>query len=195
MFFLKKAALLLPAVALAGLGALDALNRDSEPTIVYIVRHAEKKSGDQLSQAERNDDRKVDLLPQGYARAEVLAWMLRDVEFDAVYSTDYKRTRMTVKPAADGAKLRVRTLDSEPRRTASTLGASDQAGKRLLICGHSDTIQELLEQIGVEIPEKILKGYDDLFVVVLGRDEAGEVANATLQRLHYPGRRCTQTQP
>ncbi len=84
MFFLKKAALLLPAVALASLAALDAQNRDGEPTIVYIVRHAEKKSGDQLSQAARNDDRKVDLLPQGYARAEVLAWMLRDVHFDAI---------------------------------------------------------------------------------------------------------------
>jgi broad specificity phosphatase PhoE len=189
VLYLKQAALLLAAVALAGLGALDALNRDGEPTIVYIVRHAEKKSGDQLSQAERKDDRKVDLLPEGYARAEVLAWMLRDVDLDAVYSTDFKRTRMTVKPAAEGAKLSVRTLESNPARAASMLRTNAQAGKTLLICGHSNTIPALLEQIGVEIPEKILSGYDDLFVVVLGRDEAGEVSNAMLQRLHYPGTR------
>lgn len=189
MVFAKRSALLLLAAALCGAGAARLSERIGEPTIVYIVRHAEKKSGEQLSEQERKDDRLVDLLPEGYARAEVLAWMLRDVEFDAVYSTDYKRTRMTIKPLADRQSLDMRILDPRMRRAGSTIRSKDQAGKTLLMCGHSNTIPSLLKELGVEIPEKILKGYDDLFVVVLGREGDGGVGSVTLQRVHYPGRR------
>lgn len=189
MVFAKRSALLLIAAALCGAGAARLSERTGEPTIVYIVRHAEKKSGEQLSEQERKDDRLVDLLPEGYARAEVLAWMLRDVEFDAVYSTDYKRTRMTIKPAAGRQSLDVRILDPKMRRAVGEIRSKAQAGKTLLICGHSNTIPPLLKELGVEIPEKILKGYDDLFMVVLGREGDGVVASVTLQRIHYPGRR------
>ncbi len=186
---MKRSAFLLLAVAVCGSGAARLSERAGEPTIVYIVRHAEKKSGEQLSEKERKDDRQVDLLPEGYARADVLAWMLRDVKFDAVYSTDYKRTRMTVKPVADRQSLDVQTLDPQMRRAVSTIRSKDQTGKTLLMCGHSNTIPPLLKELGVEISEKILKGYDDFFVVVHRRDGDGAVGSVTLQHIHYPGRR------
>ncbi len=187
--YMNRSALLLLAIAGCGIGACRSSERAGEPTIVYIVRHAEKKSGEQLSENERKDDRQVDLLPEGYARADVLAWMLRDVEFDAVYSTDYKRTRMTIKPVADAQSLSVQTLDPKMHRTVGSIRSKDQAGKTLLMCGHSNTIPPLLKELGVEIPEKILKGYDDLFVVVVGRERDGAVGSVTLHRVHYPGRR------
>ena len=69
MRHMKRSALLLLAAAFFGTGAARLSERTGEPTIVYIVRHAEKKSGEQLSDQERKDDRLVDLLPGGYVRA------------------------------------------------------------------------------------------------------------------------------
>lgn len=181
----KVRAILLFAVVLVGLGAMQPAERAGAPTVVYIVRHAEKLESDRpLTNAE---DKKVDLLQEGHVRAEVLAWMLQDVKLDAIYSTNYKRTLETVGPVAKQKKLMVDTTVSESGTLLQHLLAREQAGKTLLVCNHSNGVPKLLRELGVYRDNGHLKRFDNLFIVVIGRDAAGGVTHKSLQRLHYPG--------
>ena len=152
-------------------------DRSTKPTVVYIVRHAEKTS----------EDPNADLSAEGKKRAEVLRWMLRDIALDAVYSTDAPRTFHTVEPIAKEKGLAVESYVPRPEKLAKTI-RHEHRGQTLLVSGHSNTIPELLKSLGVPIEDKILPGYDDLFIVTLD-GSAADAKGATLQRLHYPGRR------
>ena len=165
-------------LAVCGPGfAQDTGKRDVKPTVVYIVRHAEKTS----------EDPDADLSAIGKTRVEVLSWMLRDIAIDTVYSTDVPRTFHTVEPIAKEKALSVESYVPKPGRLAETIRHKHR-GQTLLVSGHSNTIPELLKSLGVPIEDKILPGYDDLFIVTLD-GSAANAKGATLQRLHYPGRR------
>ena len=145
------------------------------PTILYVVRHAEKV----------DESPAADLNEAGRARAELLAWMLRDVSLDAVLSTDVPRTRSTVTPVAQAHKLEVASYSPAPGRLRGSL-LGEYRGKCVLVGGHSNTIPQLLGELGTPIEEKILPGYDDLFLVVI---PPGEGSEPVMHRLHYPAHR------
>lgn len=173
-----------PRIVLTGLllavGVLGAsrFEPDSpQPTVVYIVRHAEKI----------DDSADADLSAAGRDRAKVLKWMLHDVPFDAVYSTKVPRTTSTVTPIASSRGMEVSPYAPGPGELAPII-KNRYRGKTLLVCGHSDTIPPLLQELGVGIEEDLLKGFDNLFIVVIGRDAAEAVTHTSLQRLRYPGR-------
>lgn len=148
----------------------------SNVTIVYIVRHAEK--------VDENSDA---LSPPGKARAKTLQWMLREVSFDTIYSTNTKRTKNTVKPIAASCGVKITSYNPRPGSLAKTI-KQKSFGKTVLVSGHSNTIPQLLGELGVKINEKILAGYDDLFIVFIVKDSQGEIVSTSLQRLHYPGK-------
>jgi broad specificity phosphatase PhoE len=140
-------------------------------TTIYLVRHAEK--------AGTVADRDPPLSETGRQRAAILAKMLRSAKLEAAYATDFDRTKQTVEPAAQGAGLTVTTYASE-RELAEKLKAGT-AGKSVLVAGHSNTVPAMLEALGVA--EKVTLGerdYDNLFIVVIGRD-----GGVSFQRLHY----------
>jgi len=161
------------ASLLATVAAQSSSNAIDKPTTLFIVRHTEKVA----------KTRDAALSQAGRERARTLAWILRDVRFDAVYSTDFARTRDTVAAIA-------RTNDVELSLYSAGSGESlkelqtGHAGHTVLVCGHSDTVPSLLAALGAPINDKILPGYDDLFIVTLNPRRG-----ASLQRLHYPRRR------
>lgn len=174
-----------PKILFAGLllaGGVLGANRfepnSVQPTVVYIVRHAEKigESAD------------ADLSSAGRERAKVLEWMLHDVPLDAIYSTDVPRTTSTVAPIAHAKGLSVSLYKRSTGELAPII-RRQYRGKTLLICGHSDTIPSLLQELGVSIEEKVLEGFDNLFILGLTIDRSDGTTSASLQRLHYPGRR------
>ncbi len=170
---------LLPAclVAVAMASLQDGREPTARPTVVYVVRHAEKTG-------ETSD---ADLSEAGRARAEVLKWMLRDIPFDAVYSTDVPRTRHTVEPVAGANGLTVEFYKPVPGKLAETIRRK-HGGKTLLVVGHSNTVPHLLHSLGAAIQEKELDGYDNLFIVTLDGSKT-DTRSASLQRLHYHGKR------
>ncbi len=150
--------------------------RTEAPTTIYLVRHAEKQ----------DEDRDADLSDAGRERAHVLAWMLRDVPISAVYATEYKRTRHTVDAVATARTLSIETYaPNAPDLQAMLL--KRHAGQTILVCGHSNTVPDMLRSLGVAFEAKLLEGYDDLFIVTI--PTAGSDAQASMQHLHYPGRR------
>ncbi len=65
-----------------------------EETTYYLIRHAEKLRVD-------TTDQNPKLNHQGVKRADAWKEVFTNVNLDAVYSTDYNRTKLTAKPTAD----------------------------------------------------------------------------------------------
>ena len=73
-------------------------------TTYYLIRHAEK---DRSNPADHNPN----LDKSGEMRAQKWAAVLKDIDFNAVYSTNYNRTLQTAKPLADNNELNVLLYD------------------------------------------------------------------------------------
>ncbi|HET9486563.1 MAG TPA: phosphoglycerate mutase family protein [Chryseosolibacter sp.] len=103
---------------------------DSEVTTFILVRHAEKGN-------DGTDD--PDLRPEGQSRARRLAYMLKDTPLSAIYSTNFKRTRDTVKPISERQKVDVQLYEvNRPEVIAGMV--EKHRGGTVLITGHSNNI-------------------------------------------------------
>ena len=71
---------------------------------VWIVRHAEKLSDDPK-------ERDPDLSTEGKERAEALKKYLGGQRIDSIFSTNYKRTKLTGFPLADKIGITVKTYN------------------------------------------------------------------------------------
>ncbi|RYG20492.1 MAG: histidine phosphatase family protein [Chitinophagaceae bacterium] len=133
---------------------------------VWIVRHAEKDTSDVK-------ERDPDLSSAGAERAEALKKELKGQRIDSIFSTDYKRTKLTGFPLADITGISIKTY--EPTKVAEFVKSlkENAAGKKILIIGHSNTVLELIEAFGAKRPvEKISdKEYDYLFSLTIKGDK------------------------
>ena len=139
--------------------------------VVYVVRHAEK--------ATNGED--PPLTDAGRARAEHLARVLRSARVGTVYATEYRRTQQTVAPTARACGLVVeRYAARETAPLAETLRTLSDT-QAALVAGHSNTVPDLLQHLGVKAEVAIDdRDYDNLFVVTVGPG-----SEAHFQWLHY----------
>lgn len=130
----------------------------AEPTVVYLVRHAEKATDDPA-----NED--PDLTPTGVARAEALRTLLEEEEVDALYATKYLRTKNTLKPLADTRQLEVRQYEAHDFNNLKQQILQNHQGETVVIAGHSNTILPIIEAMGAKrpVPDISDNKYDYLF--------------------------------
>ena len=145
------------------------------PTVVILVRHAEKA-------AEPGADPR--LSADGEQRARALAEALRGSGVQAVVTSQFQRTRATAAPLATALGI---TPDVVPAsgdvamhaRQVAELVLSRHAGRTVLVVGHSNTIPAIVRALGGEatgdIPDPV---YDRMYVVL--RDP-GSQAGRTMQ--------------
>ncbi len=112
--------------------------QDAEVTTIYLIRHAEKDR----SQTGNQDP---DLTQEGQARAQKWAEVLKDVKFDAVYTTNYKRTRQTAEPLARQNGLEVKIYDANKLYDEEFKKAT--SGKTIMVVGHSNTTPQFTNAI------------------------------------------------
>lgn len=138
--------------------------------VIYLVRHAEKGEG---------DGKDPELNAAGLQRARELARTLADAGVDAIYSTDFKRTRQTAAPLAERLGCEISLYDWE--EMAALAADLKRAGGRHLVVGHSDTTPELVGLLGGEPGPDIDEAteYDRLYVVTVGPD--GSVSTVLLR--------------
>lgn len=110
----------------------------SESTNYYLIRHAEKDRSDSSNQDPH-------LTKIGKARAKKWADILQHITFDAVYSTNFNRTRETGLPTALTNNVGV-TLYNENNINVSNF-LKETKGKTILVVGHSNTIPEFVNTI------------------------------------------------
>jgi 2,3-bisphosphoglycerate-dependent phosphoglycerate mutase len=103
---------------------------------IILVRHAEKDP----SAAATNPD--PELSPVGQARAMRLIKKIGKYRPQAIYSTSYKRTTLTVKPLADKRHLAIQTYDPADQPALADQIIRSKA-KRIVVSGHSNTIPAL----------------------------------------------------
>jgi broad specificity phosphatase PhoE len=126
-------------------------------TTVYVVRHAEKAS---------TPPSDPPLTAAGTARAQALAHVLGLIELDAVYATQFQRTQLTVAPTAADQGLAVQPYNASDTGPLITSILSDHAGGAVLVAGHSNTVDDLLDALGVPgVAELSETTFDRLFVV------------------------------
>ncbi|MNJ99942.1 Phosphoserine phosphatase 1 [compost metagenome] len=133
---------------------------------VWIVRHAEKDVSDPA-------DKDPDLSPLGAERAEALKKELKGQKIDTIFSTDYKRTKLTGFPLADITGISIKTY--EPSKATDLVKSlkENAGGKKVLIIGHSNTVLELIEAFGAKRPVASISDdeYDYLFSLTVKGDK------------------------
>lgn len=144
-----------------GQGDVAAAEEARPTTTVVLVRHAEKA-------AEPAQD--PPLTEAGAARARALLDALADARVNAIYSTNYARTRDTAQPLSDAAGVPV-TVISDTRNFIPQVAErirADHAGDVVVVVGHSNTIGSTIEALGgTNIGDLPDEAYDRFFVVLL----------------------------
>ena len=146
-------------------------HRDS--ATAYLVRHAEKLTGDALE--DLPDARDPPLTLAGEERAVALADLLAGVQITKIWSTDTKRTRDTAKPLADRLGMEIDLYDASDLSALAAQLKENRTGS-VLIVGHSNTTPGLAEALGAEPGPPIIEAtdYDRLYVIDLRTGE-GEI--------------------
>lgn len=134
------------------MATLKAQESVEKTTTYFLIRHAEKVR-------ENPDDKNPDLNERGAQRAENWEKVLQHISFDAIYSTDYKRTLNTVAPIAK--KINLAPIIYNPSKVNIELFQLENEGKNVLIVGHSNTIPQFVN--GLIMQQKFQEMEDDQF--------------------------------
>jgi broad specificity phosphatase PhoE len=132
---------------------------------VVLLRHAEREAG----------GTNPSLTAAGRARAKLLASMLAETGIDAIFTSEFKRTKETAAPIAERLGLSPLELDDDMAAAEQQLRS---AGQCVLVVGHTDTVPDLISALGgppVEIPDN---AFNRLFVLHV-RNDSGNLLSMT----------------
>jgi phosphohistidine phosphatase SixA len=159
----------LASLLLTGIGLLPAATKAvaGEPTLVFLVRHAEKA---------KDDPRDPNLSEAGRKRARELARVLSAAGVTHLFSSEFRRTRQTLTPLAEQEGLQVLEISAhDPEKQKATL-LDLPPGSVAVVAGHSNTVPGMVRSLGGTIDELLQTEhgemlhddqYDRLFLVVL----------------------------
>ncbi|MDQ3803784.1 MAG: histidine phosphatase family protein [Acidobacteriota bacterium] len=140
--------------------------RVEAPTVVIVVRHAEKAA------AEGGDP---PLSEAGRKRAERLADIAEQAGVQFVYTTQFKRARDTARPLVERLKIPAQVVelgrDNSAGHPAALAGEirTKHKGKTVLVVGHSNTAPRVAAALsGQSLPDlDDATEFDALFVVII----------------------------
>ena len=110
-----------------------------QPTLVFVVRHAEKA---------KDDPRDPSLSEAGRQRAEDLAQLLSAAEVTHLFSSQFRRTRQTLAPLARQQELEVHVISAHDpdKQKEALLGLPP--GSVAVLAGHSNTVPGMIQSLG-----------------------------------------------
>lgn len=152
------------AIVVLCMGVSDAAAQTTSPapTIVILVRHAEKGT------EPANDP---PLTARGIERAAALSEVLRDASVAAVYHTPTIRTRETARPVAARFGLTPQLIPLVPRAAQSDSIRAivrRHPGQTIVLVGHSNTIMPWLAALGGPVRADLCDhAYDGLYTAIL----------------------------
>lgn len=163
------------SLALCSVLALFAAVAHAEPSLVIVVRHAEKATDPKDDPA---------LSPRGERRAQQLAEVLADARVSAILTTQYRRTQLTAAPTAKHFGLTPTVItarrEAPDAHVPEVLAAIKAHNGVVLVVGHSNTVPEIVAGLSHTRPKAMCEGcYSDFFVVSTSDD------GAALVQSHY----------
>ncbi|MDN3593388.1 phosphoglycerate mutase family protein [Zunongwangia endophytica] len=105
-------------------------NKSEKSTTYYFIRHAEKDTSDA-------NNKNPELTAEGKQRAEQWKMIFTEADFDAIYSSDFIRTRETAQPTAESKNLSIEVYDH--KNLNSEKFKKETLGKKVLVVGHTNT--------------------------------------------------------
>lgn len=131
-------------------------------TTVILIRHADRD----IPPDGTPDPPGPSLNDKGMTRSRKLVHVLSTAGIQAIYTSQYKRSKMTAKPFfAAHSDLPTVRLDTATELKDHIL--RHHAGHTVLVVGHSNTVPELIRQLGgPSLPNIDDCEFDDLFVLV-----------------------------
>ena len=168
---------LLPTLLLALLAGAAFRTQPEAPTVVIVVRHAERDT------TPRDDP---GLTEAGRARAAALADVAADAGVSAVFHTRYRRTRETGAPTAERTNAPMTEYDAagDPRMLRDQILAN-HTGKTVLVVGHSNTAPVIAAVLGGRPPKPMAETeYDRLTIVAIPDAGAPTTVNARYGPAH-----------
>lgn len=142
-------------------------------TTLILVRHAEKAV---------DGTKDPELSEQGKQRAVRLAEMLVNQPIAAIYTTNFKRTRLTALPLSEKLKLPIQSYEPLKEEEIKRM-IQEHRGKTIVVVGHSNTTPWVAN---VCIGENRYADFEDSnygTVLIVTVEEKGK--NATALRIQY----------
>jgi len=162
---MRRSAVLLAIAAFAAVVTAPLarpLAAQSAPTVVIIVRHADKAA------APANDP---PLTAIGAERAQALAEFLKDARVGAVLHTPTTRTRETARPTAERFGITPEIIPGGSMQVVSAAIVEmvrKHAGQTILVVGHSNTVMPWIAALGGPQRENLCDHhYDGIYTLVL----------------------------
>jgi broad specificity phosphatase PhoE len=150
---------------LAAAALLAAVPVTAQVTTVLVVRHAEKASA---------GGKDPHLSAAGKARAKDLAHAAGASGITAIYATNLQRTQETVAPLAAALGLTPIVKNAQQTEELVEEIQNTRRGQTVLVCGHSDTVPEIVKRLsGADVGPIPDTRFDGLYVVTLHDDETG----------------------
>ena len=142
-----------------------------EVTTYYFIRHAEKLRVDKT-------DINPNLNYDGFKRAEAWREVFSNIPFDAIYSTDFLRTKETAQPTAEKNNIDITLYD--PTNIDTNAFLESTKGQTVLIVGHSNTTPMFVNAIiGEEKYEQIEESINgNLYIVTISK--SGDINDTLL---------------
>lgn len=133
----------------------------SEPSLVIVVRHAERAS-------EPKGD--PSLSGEGVQRAQLLADTLADAKPTAIITTQFRRTQETALPTAKKFGIEPQVIaarrDEHQAHIQEIVAAVRQRSGVVLVIGHSNTVAEIVAGLSAAKPMPICEtSFSNIFVV------------------------------
>lgn len=144
----------------------DALAQRHRKLTVILLRHAEKDLSGGADAAN------PELSAAGESRAEKLITVVRKYQPDAIFSTDYIRTRATARPLARSRRMMTQIYDPRDLKQMRDLILSGKI-KRLVVVGHNNTTPALANLlVGQEKYKNLAESeYDKIWIIKIKRNK------------------------
>jgi broad specificity phosphatase PhoE len=141
-----------------------------KPTIIYVVRHAEKVTTDITNKDPL-------LTEKGQKRALDLAKKLKKQKLSAIYCTDYQRIKLTAQPISEKQNIIIQIYNPKNLKAFAEKLLQENKSKKVLIVGHSNTVLETIEALGGKRPIASISDneYDYFFSIKISVDGLVEV--------------------
>jgi 2,3-bisphosphoglycerate-dependent phosphoglycerate mutase len=143
----------------------------TETSTFYFIRHAEKDRTNM-------DDRDPKLKEIGLLRAAKWSLVLQHIKFDAVYSTDYNRTKQTAQPTAEKNGLELTMYD--PSNLDGKAFLEINKGKTVLVVGHSNTTPAFVNAILGEQKHQGMADDNNANLYIVTVSPSGEMSDVVL---------------
>lgn len=127
----------------------------AQDSVVVILRHAEKMSS----------QTNAELSTEGKSRAHGLVEPIALLHPVALFASNLRRTQQTLEPLSQRLNLPLQTYERGKEWELGQRLLALYPGQTVVVCGHSDTLKDLVRALGYSVPFPDISGFDRYWIL------------------------------